>query len=73
MNGPKVSGNAALVKFGYMLENPCIPGYSSDDPSSFDDGEAGSNNPSDAGNQQERLINRHALNDQNPQRLHAKH
>ena len=24
MNGPKVSAFVALVKFGYMLENPCI-------------------------------------------------
>ena len=40
----------ALVKFGYMLENPCIPRYSSgvNDP--------GSDKPSDAENQQERLI-----------------
>ena len=27
MNGPKVT-SAALVKFGYLLEHPCIPGYS---------------------------------------------
>jgi hypothetical protein len=39
-----------------MLENPCIPGYSSDDQSSSDDREAGSDNPSDAENQQERLV-----------------
>jgi len=25
MNGPKVSAFVALVKFGYMLENPSIP------------------------------------------------
>jgi hypothetical protein len=25
MNGPKVSTFVALVKFGYMLENPSIP------------------------------------------------
>ena len=28
MNGPKVSAFVALVKFGYMLENPSIPWYS---------------------------------------------
>jgi len=28
MNGPKVSAFVALVKFGYMLENPSIPRYS---------------------------------------------
>jgi len=27
MNGPKVT-SAALVKFGYLLEHPCIPRYS---------------------------------------------
>jgi hypothetical protein len=29
MNGPKVTGTAALVKFGYMLEYPSISEYSS--------------------------------------------
>ena len=28
MNGPKVSDFVALVKFGYMLENPRISEYS---------------------------------------------
>ena len=27
MNGPKVSAFVALVKFGYMLENPSISRY----------------------------------------------
>jgi LAGLIDADG endonuclease len=61
-NGPKVSGNVALVKFGHMLENPCMLRYSSfgescireNDPDSFLP--SGSDNSSAADNQQERLI-----------------
>lgn len=39
-----------------MLEKPCIPGYSFDELTSSDVREASSDNPSDAENQQERLI-----------------
>lgn len=39
-----------------MLENPCIPGYSSDLRIVRSIRESGSDNPSDAENQQERLI-----------------
>jgi LAGLIDADG DNA endonuclease family protein len=61
-NGPKVSGNVALVKFGHMLENPCMLRYSSfgesfireNDPDLFLP--SGSDNSSAADNQQERLI-----------------
>ena len=56
INGPKVSGIVALVKFGYMLENPCIPRYSFGEPTSDSVSEPGSDNPTDAENQQERLI-----------------
>ena len=48
--------NAALVKFGYMLEYPCIPRYSFGNQTSDSVCESSSENPSDAGNQQERLI-----------------
>jgi LAGLIDADG endonuclease len=48
--------SAALVKFGYMLEYPCIPRYSFDKLTSNSVREASSDNPSDADNQQERLI-----------------
>jgi hypothetical protein len=54
-NGPKV-GNAALVKFGYMLENPCIPRYSFSKSTRHRVGELSSDKPSDADNQQERLL-----------------
>ena len=47
---------AALVKFGYMLESPCIPRYSFGDQTSDSVCEPDSDNPSDADNQQERLI-----------------
>ena len=61
-NGPKVSGNVALVKFGHMLENPCMLRYSpfgescirENDPDLFLP--SGSDNSSAADNQQERLI-----------------
>jgi LAGLIDADG endonuclease len=39
-----------------MLEHPCIPRYSFDEPTPSWVGETGSENPSDADNQQERLI-----------------
>jgi LAGLIDADG endonuclease len=39
-----------------MLEYPCIPRYSFDERTPNSVGEASSDNPSDAGNQQERLI-----------------
>jgi hypothetical protein len=55
MNGPKVA-IAALVKFGYMLEYPCIPRYSLGDQTLQGVCEPGSDNPTDADNQQERLI-----------------
>jgi len=48
--------NAALVKFGYMLESPCIPRYLFDERTSNSVREASSDNPTDADNQQERLI-----------------
>jgi LAGLIDADG endonuclease len=47
---------AALVKFGYMLENPCIPRYSFGKSTLLRVGESSSDKPSDADNQQERLI-----------------
>jgi hypothetical protein len=47
---------AALVKFGYMLETPCIPRYSFGKQTADSVCEPGSDNPSDADNQQERLI-----------------
>jgi len=59
-NGPKVSRNVALVKFGYMLENPWMLRYSLNDedwvresssPKSYS-----SDNSTAAENQQERLI-----------------
>ena len=60
-NGPKVSGIVALVKFGYMLENPVNPlGTRRRD--------CDSENPRGAENQQERLVCEY----QNPQRLHAR-
>jgi len=58
-NGPKVSRNVALVKFGHMLENPWMLRYSLNDkdwvrepnsPASY-----GSDNSTAAENQQERL------------------
>jgi hypothetical protein len=48
--------SAALVKFGYMLEYPCIPRYSFGDQTLQGVCEPGSDNPMDADNQQERLI-----------------
>jgi LAGLIDADG DNA endonuclease family protein len=48
--------SAALVKFGYMLEYPCIPRYSFDEATSNSVCESSSENPTDADNQQERLI-----------------
>ena len=60
-NGPKVSRNVALVKFGHMLENPVYPMGTRRDI-------GGSENPKGAENQQERLVCKY----QNPQRLHAR-
>ena len=60
MNGPKVSAFVALVKFGYMLENPRISEYCL---------ERSSDNLWSADNQQERLD---ALVE-NPQRPYAEH
>jgi hypothetical protein len=54
-NGPKVE-SAALVKSGYMLEYPCIPRYSFDAQTPYGVCESDSDNPTDADNQQERLI-----------------
>jgi len=48
--------SAALVKFGYMLEYPCIPRYSFGNQTSDSVCESSSEKPSDADNQQERLI-----------------
>jgi hypothetical protein len=48
--------SAALVKFGYMLEHPCIPRYSFGNQAPQSVCEPESDNPSDADNQQERLI-----------------
>ena len=48
--------SAALVKFGYMLEYPCIPRYSFGNQTSDSVCEPNSEKPSDADNQQERLI-----------------
>jgi hypothetical protein len=48
--------SAALVKFGYMLEYPCIPRYSFGRQTHCGVCEPGSDNPTDADNQQERLI-----------------
>jgi LAGLIDADG endonuclease len=47
--------NVALVKFGYMLENPSMPRYSFNKPTLYGVGEVSSDNPSAAENQQERL------------------
>ncbi len=54
-NGPKVN-KAALVKFGYMLEYPCMPRYSFDKLTPHGVEELSSDNPLAADNQQERLI-----------------
>lgn len=48
--------NVALVKFGYMLENPWMPRYSFDESALLRVGESGSDKPLAAENQQERLI-----------------
>jgi len=59
-NGPKVSGIVALVKFGHMLENPCMLRYSSynevwvREPNSSES--YGSDKSTAADNQQERLL-----------------
>ena len=59
-NGPKVSGIVALVKFGYMLENPCMLRYSLYDEDQIREPDLpeshSSDNSSAAENQQERLI-----------------
>jgi hypothetical protein len=50
-----------------MLENPCIPEYSSGTQTSADVCEPGSDNPPDAENQQERLVhNTRILRDYTP-------
>jgi len=55
-NGPKVSRNVALVKFGHMLENPVNPlGTRRHD--------CDSENPGGAENQQERLAKARILRD----------
>ena len=48
--------NVALVKFGYMLENPSMPRYSLDESTPHGVGELSSDKPLAAENQQERLI-----------------
>src|SRR3984885_4716822 len=59
-NGPKVSRIVALVKFGHMLENPCMLRYSLYDEEQIREPDLpesyGSDNSSAADNQQERLI-----------------
>ena len=58
-NGPKVSGIVALVKFGYMLENPWMLRYSLCDTDWIRESNSaasyGSDKSSAADNQQERL------------------
>jgi len=48
--------NVALVKFGYMLENPRMPRYSFNNSMPYSVGELSSDKPAAAENQQERLI-----------------
>jgi len=60
LNGPKVSGIVALVKFGYMLENPWMLRYSLCDNDWVRESNSAASYSSDnstaAENQQERLI-----------------